>query len=228
MHIKTFSFILVLFLIGITSAQIESLGIFEQNSCIKLIQTCSNCTYINISSVSYPNSTQALGQVSMTKLGTSYNYSCSPSDTLGTYIVNGFGDVDGVVTIFVYNYEVTINGTKPDSAGATIYAIVIIISFILFLSTFIWCLSTRYKFLKLGLGLGSYILLTWILFITWQLSYNYLNLQGLTNILRIFFIVTGIGTFPAFILAFMIILREIYIDIAENKLLERGVMPNDR
>jgi hypothetical protein len=50
----------------------------------------------------------------------------------------------------------------------------------------------------------------------------------LTNILRIFFIVTGIGTFPAFILAFMIILREIYIDIAENKLLERGVMPNDR
>ena len=60
----------------------------------------------------------------------------------------------------------------------------------------------------------------------WQLSNNFLVISGLTNILRIFFIATTIGLFPAFILAFLMTARELYIDIAEKKLLERGINPN--
>jgi len=123
-------------------------------------------------------------------------------------------------------YEITQNGTKPDSAGGLIYSIVIIISFILFLSCIIWCFNTKVKYLKLGLGLFSYILLTWLLFILWQLSHNYLNIGGLTSILRIFFLATTIGLFPAFILSFLIILKEIKDDIWEKKMLERGILPN--
>jgi len=108
--------ILPLFFLPMINGEIESLGIFQQHSCIELLQSCSNCTYINISSVIYPNSSQALGQVAMTKIGTKYNYtSCEVSSETGTYIVNGFGDVDGIITVFAYDYEVTPTGKIQSS-----------------------------------------------------------------------------------------------------------------
>ena len=108
--------ILPLFFLPMINGEIESLGIFQQHSCIELLQSCSNCTYINISSVIYPNSSQALGQVAMTKIGTKYNYtSCEVSSETGTYIVNGFGDVDGIITVFAYDYEVTPSGSQINS-----------------------------------------------------------------------------------------------------------------
>ena len=52
----------------------DTLGTFKQNQCLNLVQTCPNCSFINISAVLYPNSTQILGQVEMTKQGTFYYY----------------------------------------------------------------------------------------------------------------------------------------------------------
>jgi len=94
----------------------STLGAYKQNECVKLIQTCGNCSYVNISSVNYPNSTQILGQVKMTKIGTLYNYTFCNTTTIGAYIVNGFGDDDGIITPF--NYDFKINAIGFDSSDS--------------------------------------------------------------------------------------------------------------
>jgi len=202
----------------------------NQNVDLKFTCTLNNAipsagTEYNIT-ISYPNGSTFLNNVKTTSQGNgAFNYT-TQFNTLGIYKIQMFC-YDGVYSFSNEGiYEITQNGTKPDSAGGIIYLIVIIISFILFLACVIWCFNTPYKFLKLGLGLFSYILLTWIIFIIWQMSYNYLNVNSLTEVLRLFFIITTIGMFPAFILTFLIILKEIKDDIWEKKLLERGIMPN--
>src|SRR3990167_9658863 len=78
------SLILSIFLISFASAAISNLGTFKQGTCVDLLQTCAFCTYNNITSVVYPNSTNAIsGEIPMTKIGTSYNYTFCNTTALG-------------------------------------------------------------------------------------------------------------------------------------------------
>ncbi len=122
--------ILGVFLISFAFAQIQSLGTFKLGDDINLIQTCDNCTFNNITSVLYPNSTQTIGEFEMTKRGTIYNFTLSADNVteIGTYIVNGFGDLDGVDTVWNYNFEITSFGTKISNSGI-IYAVLLLIIF---------------------------------------------------------------------------------------------------
>jgi len=113
---KIILIIILICMINLASAQIQTLGTFKQGDCVELKQTCANCTFNNITSVLYPNSSQALGNNPMTKLGTEYNYSCSPSADIGQYIVNGVGDVDGLDTVWAYDYMITFDGTSPSTS----------------------------------------------------------------------------------------------------------------
>ena len=116
-----------LLFISFISAEIETLGTFKQNSCVNLLQTCSNCTYNNISSVTYPDSTQALGQSVMEKIGNNYNRTFCSTSQIGTYIVNGYGDVDGSITVWSYDFKVTPSGNENNP---NFYYLIFIISII--------------------------------------------------------------------------------------------------
>lgn len=108
--------IMVLSLLTPVIAEIQSLGNVKQYDCIILKQSCSNCTYNNITSVLYPNKSVALDQVKMTKTGTEYNYTtCDLTEVTGQYIVSGKGDIDGVTTVWTYDYYVTPTGTTSGS-----------------------------------------------------------------------------------------------------------------
>lgn len=114
-----FALIFLIFLLANVSAEVQDLGYFQTNTCVSLPQICSTCTYNNISTIKYPNASTAVSEVAMTKSGTSYSYSfCNTSD-LGQYIVNGYGDMDSVLTTWVYNFHITGNG-KPDASGSVI------------------------------------------------------------------------------------------------------------
>ena len=91
---------------------IQSLPPVKQYDCITLKQACGACSYNNISSVSYPNSSQAMGQASMIKDGTEYDYQFCNTATLGRYIVNGFGDPNAMVETWAYDFEVTTTGNN--------------------------------------------------------------------------------------------------------------------
>lgn len=123
-----------------------------------------------------------------------------------------------------YCFEATPDGSKPDTSQGIIYIGVITISFIAFMVSLLWCFNEHErKYLKLGLGLFSYILLNWLLFVLWQLSYNYLMMAGLASILRIFWWVTIVGMLPVFILVFLLTLAEIKNDKFTQNLLKRGL-----
>ena len=104
-------FAMILFSVTLIIAP-SSLGTVKQYDCLNLLQICDNCTWNNISSVLYPDKTTALGEVNMTRTNTEYNYySCDDLTTqIGTYIVNGKGDLDGRVEVWSYDYEVTPSG----------------------------------------------------------------------------------------------------------------------
>jgi hypothetical protein len=97
-------------LLSFATAQQQTLGTFKQGEPINLLQTCSNCTYVNISAVQNPNSNIILSNVLMTKIGSSYNYTIGSQNILGTYTVCGIGDLNGVNDVWCYSFDITADG----------------------------------------------------------------------------------------------------------------------
>ena len=124
---KLFVFALgMILLMGIASAEIEDIGIFKKNECVNIFQTCSNCTYINISSVKYPNSSFAEQEVEMTKSGTNYYYNFCKSNFSGEYIVSGYGDIDGQLSTFNFKFRINPYGEEISSSSVWIYIIALL------------------------------------------------------------------------------------------------------
>ncbi len=113
-----------IFLISLVSPVQQSLGTFKSGGCVNLIQICDNCSYNNISTILYPNSSVVASNLTMNKDDTYYNYSFCNTSTLGNYIVNGYGDLDGVKTTWSYDFEITPSGRgSPTSGESTIFIV---------------------------------------------------------------------------------------------------------
>lgn len=97
-----------------------SLGTFRQNDCIPLHQTCSNCSYVNLTTISYPNATIQNINAVMTKSGTDYNYTFCSTSLLGTYSYNTLGDLNGNSAIELINFSVTEGGDTFDISQSII------------------------------------------------------------------------------------------------------------
>ena len=132
--------ILGIFLISIASAEIQTLGVFEQNTDINLIQICGTCTFNNITAVLFPNSTIAVSNLAMERDGTFYNHTFTNTSSLGEYIVNGFGDLGGTDTAWSYTFKVTSFGTTLQNSGV-VYGVLLLIFF--FMDLIIFYLISR-------------------------------------------------------------------------------------
>lgn len=129
---------LSLILLPLASAQVQTLGTFKENSCVELKQICSNCTYVNLTRVSNPDSTISLtGQFSMTKTNTNYNYTYCNTNSSGQYIVDWVADPNAVITAGSYDFFITPSGqpqttSRTDAISRSIYFFLIfgIITFI--------------------------------------------------------------------------------------------------
>lgn len=92
-----FSLLLVISLLTLVVA--VEIPTYRQNQTINLTTVCDNCTQVNLTSVSYPNSSYAmLGTFPMTKNGTNYYYTFKNTTALGTYQFVTCGDLNGVLT----------------------------------------------------------------------------------------------------------------------------------
>jgi len=171
--------IFFLMIIPLTSASLPTLGTFKQNSCITLLQTCVNCNYNNISSVTQPNGEQALGLVEMTKAGTEYTYSFCNTSKLGTYNVNGYGDPSGVK--LGWNYIILVSPTGSES-NTTFFIILGIITLAIVLMGFIF---KNYIFAFFG---GLSFLITGV----YGMIYGYGNITNLYTQM-ISYILIGLG-----------------------------------
>ncbi len=228
------------FLISFGSAEVQSLEPIKLGEEINLIQTCASCTFNNITSVLDPNSFEVIGNFQMTRTGSVYNFTLSSDNItiLGTYIVNGIGDLDGTDTIWNYNFEVTPSGIALETSDAIIYLILTVGSILLFLL----CLYggiilpfknrrnekgiisvDKVKYFKVGLLFLSYVLFVWVLNLLFTLSNNLAILTQYTGFFRIMFLVMNAMSYPIFV--FMIILMGVlaWKDLQLKKLLRRGL-----
>lgn len=138
--IYSLSLVLMLAVCLQAASAITDLGGVKATTCIQLPQTCATCTYNNLSSVQLPDKTYALqGEYAMQKTGTSYNYTFCNTVQLGTYLVDGHGDIGGVDTGWGgYIFEVTSSGFTIGVGQSLIYILFLLICtplcpFILFL-----------------------------------------------------------------------------------------------
>lgn len=180
------------------------LGNFRKGTNISLINVCPNCTYTNLSTVLFPNSTFALlGEYSMTKNGTIYNYSFTSTNTIGRYVYVMHSDLNGVNTSSTAEFDITPSGESPTTATSFFYIgllALLIIFFILILGYGFDTDNIIGKTFAIGFG---YLSLMGILFIAWQMAESFIyNSPFLIEFLRIFFIVLTIGFFPLLILLF--------------------------
>ena len=115
------SLMLVMICISFVSAEQDSLGTYKQGENIVLLQICGTCSYNNITSIVYPNSTHEVIDSAMTKRGMEYTYTFTGASQVGTYLVNGFGDLDGTANAWAYEFEVTENGLEAPSENIIIF-----------------------------------------------------------------------------------------------------------
>lgn len=138
---------LFLFILAInfSSAVVDSEQVFfyKQNDAVNLTQTCSNCTFINITKITYPDSSQALGNVGMTKQGTLYNYSFLNTSELGIYTVYCVGDPDGVINAADCGWTFTVNPTGTDITGIQSSLVIVALLIIFILGIIFFLLSFK-------------------------------------------------------------------------------------
>ena len=227
----------------IVSSEQQSFGTFKQGSCVNLIQTCSNCSFVNLS-ITNPNSTVVISNQLMTKTGTVYNYSFCDTYTLGQYIYNTCGDVNGVLTCSPVNFFITPSGNQFSISQAVIYILVFSIGLLIFIGLLILGLAlptknntdemtgyviavSNLKYFKiLSLAL-SYVVLIVLSYFSWQVTYAYLDLAFLSGIFQfIFFLLLGL-LLPLFILGVYITIANAIRDAKLNDFLSRGLSTRD-
>lgn len=110
---KLFTFLLMfLFIINFTSA-LTCWDTVQKDSNVSLIQKCPSCTYVNITSINYPNGTVFLNDgMTANSNGVDFNYTLQDSTQLGTITYTTLGDKDGREQIEDLCLEITLDGSE--------------------------------------------------------------------------------------------------------------------
>ncbi len=223
--------ILGLFLISLTSAQEEqSWGYVKGGDCISLTQSCGNCTFINITRITYPNKTDSLlsEPIKMQKTGTSYNHSFCGTVSFGQYIVDGDHDLDGKIDTWTANFISNNLGREFTTADSILYIFLSIAVFIMFAISFYFNVAlpsknpeeddgiilkvTRVKYLKFMLILVTYPLFLWFLNILVAISVNFSSLSQFFGFFSFLFDVLLRLGLPLFIFVFVVIMFNVLKD----------------
>ncbi len=224
-------------MISLVSPVQQSLGTFKSGECVNLIQICDNCSYNNISTILYPNSTVALSNLTMSKDDTYYNYSFCSTSTIGEYIVNGFGDLDGVKTTWSYDFEVTPTGFILETSESMLYIIILIATFILFLAFLYPAIKLPYsnkinpdgsitriskaKYLKLLSIWFAYGFFMWFLQTLNGISTSFIKLTYLSNFITSIFTYSQLFSVGITFLILTIAFIEVWKDIILSKTIKR-------
>jgi hypothetical protein len=121
-------FLISLFLITVVGAA-TNIPPVAQEDCIVLRQSCTNCTYCNVSQMISQGSTDILFYegVAMTQSGSDFNYTFCNTSTLGTYTYNTkCGNSTNHITT-PNSFEVTVSGAAKisEGEGSTLFAVLL-------------------------------------------------------------------------------------------------------
>jgi len=230
--------VLVLALVPLVSSEIATLGNFVTGESVNLVQTCDNCTFVNMTKIQLPNSTILTINEAMQRTGADYNYTFKTTSTVGEYQATTCGDVDGTLTCVVYNFFVTRTGTDIGTGQSILYVILLVIFVIMFFGFMFWTITLPSKnernfdgeitsinwkkYAKWGSAGMSYLLAVAIVFFAWNLTYAFLNFDGMALFLRFLYTLLLGLALPIGILGLIYLLVIFYGDKKVQKMLERG------
>lgn len=219
------------------------LKIFKSGDPIELLQTCANCSYINITMVTAPNSSIILSDVEMDKSGVRFNYTLNPQQSIGTYQVCGYGDPDGYNEIWCYGFEITITGSRPSIAQGLIFVILLLVSSMAFITMIFIAFNIddeRFnmdsitgkviginwkRYYKNGCIIMAYALAIWISHLGRSIAENFLNSTSLAIFFKtIFYILMGLAA-PLLVMYTVMFFVSFITDKKTQKLLDRGLQP---
>jgi len=226
--LKGIAFGIMVLMAVFSVSSIETLGNFKQEQCVNLKQICGNCTYVNITSVLLPDSTQIINEVEMTKAGTEYNYTFCNTSILGNYIVSGKGDLDGKDTIFAYDFKITPMGNESSVENSILHFISIgILVFFIILFTYS-LIKTDKIYLRIFSFYGIWFFTICLFYQLWVTGENYLYFFDFTGIFfKWCFLLMLFATIPLF---FGTLSWVLWIALTEKnirKMMDRGI-PEDR
>lgn len=110
------------FLISLIGFMSANLGTFKQGECVN-IRTILSSSTVNISTISYPNSTIIVLDIPMTKNAQTFNYTYCNTSAFGNYIYDYY-DKEG--NVYVNDFEITPSG-KTFSEGESLAGLGIIL-----------------------------------------------------------------------------------------------------
>lgn len=227
---KLFAYLIIgMFFISLASA--VSIGTFKQKENVKLYQTCNNCTYCNLTSINYPNSSAILSNVAMIQQGTYYYYNLNGGNTtlIGDY--NYCYDCGNAVEkeTGCLDFSITSTGTELSNGESILYAIFIIIIFggLLLLFYFIIVLPSeneendrgtiigivKLKYLRIFLIAMMYPLIIILLNLLNGLAVNYTTLTMFSGTLGFLFEVMLRG---AWVFTIVIIIWIVYLLVQDS------------
>lgn len=104
-----------------------SLGTYKMGSCVD-IKTILNTTAVNISTISYPNSSVIVSNQPMDMNDYTFNYTFCNTSAIGNYI---YSYVDAEGNVYVNDFMITPTGDVPSSSRSITYIILSIILFVI-------------------------------------------------------------------------------------------------
>jgi hypothetical protein len=237
---KILLFIVGMFLISLAYAQTTTLGVFRENENVTLTQGCANSTYSNISLILNPSGDIILNQETIMSGNDFYSYNFTNTEILGEYLVYGHCNEDGVDTSWVYTFEITPFGNTLTTGRAIFYSLTFLISLLCFVGLIMlgtWIPSSNktdeftgyilavsnLKYLKMFFLALSYVILVFISYFCWIISYGYLNLPFVASVMQFFFYTLAICTLPLFILYVYLNISNLLRDSKISEQLTRGL-----
>ena len=238
--IKFFYLFLIVTLLISSASALDSLGNFKVDETVRIAQVCSDATYINISSITYPNSTTAVSNVEMVSAGSGeFYYDFNLTSVKGRYDVRGISD--GCEETFATYFEVTYLGKELGQAEATMYlgflALLVLVFFLNFFGMrFLPARNTRdeegrilsisyLKYFRDVLMMTGYFLFIAIMFIASNLAFAFLEEEMFANVLFTIY-KASFGLAPLVVTVWMIwIFVSMFHDVQFQKMLNRGMFP---
>lgn len=236
----TLFFLACLFLITIIPTGEARLGEFPTGECVD-IKTIANVSEVNISSISYPNSSSTnVSNVVMSKNSSTFNYTFCDTSTRGVYTYDYFYDTG---ESFVNDFKISQIADTINTGQALTYIILIFVVLIfLFIAVFVAVTTpyanieeatrngtavlevTKTKYVKLLAIWLSYGLFLWLVTIVTGLTNNYIiyeNLRTLTSNAYIWFSNLGYGIT-------ILIISWLFIALWKDIILSKSIRENGK
>jgi len=233
------TFILSILLLSFVSA-FDDIGTYKINECVTIRQSCSSCSYVNISISEPPSGNFNISNDAMNKIGGgAWNYSYCNTDTIGRYDIIGEGDISGVATSFnSMSFFISSTGEDLDISDAVLYLVMILFlcslfGFLLYIlgkiprdirgeDDFIIDVSKLAYLRPVVLGL-CWILLTSIMFIVANIAVGFLTAGLIGKFLFTIFRLMGLSNLVIIPLCIIKMIQRIAMSKEMMGMIERGV-----